>query len=198
MSFFEELRDPAEPGRQRQPEWAGPTLGELPVPLPLELVAGRSDRGAVLLGPLRVYASGVEIELTLLMRDRRDLGFADPLHLRHGGRKEDVLRLALVCSDGSSAEAATGGPGRDRTGRRLAPQGGGGGDGRWAHRMWFWPLPTPGAIEVVCLWPSVGIEETRTSFDARPILDAAARVERLWEDEGGSGDSSSHSTSYLF
>src|SRR5579884_2880837 len=99
MPFFDELPDPPPRQLHRQPAWLAPPAGELPVPLPLELVAGRSDDAAVLVGPLRVYSTGFELELTVLAREWQE-PFFDPLHLHHHSRKENVLRFGLAFADG--------------------------------------------------------------------------------------------------
>jgi hypothetical protein len=199
VGFFEELPDPPAPPRQRQPDWIGPPGNEAPVAVPLQLVAGRNDQAAVILGGARVYSTGIELQVTMLVRNESDW-FFDPLHLHHPRQsKSHVLRLAVVCSDGSQAEAVRSfpHPGGTETGRVLSPTGGGGGQGRWSHGLWLWPLPTPGTVEVVCAWPAFGIEETRTSFDAGPLLEAAARVEVLWPENADAASGGSVSTQQI-
>jgi len=191
VGFFEELPDPAVPERHPSPPWIGPPGNEAPVAVPLQLVVGRSDRAAVLLGGLRVYSIGIELDATILLRDEpSDFHFFDPLHQHPGQPKDTVLRLAVVCADGSQGEAMRFPP-REEAGRVLTPNGGGGGQGRWTHRLWLWPLPPPGAVDVVCAWPAFGIGEAWTSFDAGPVLEAAKHVEQLWpenaEPSGGGG-----------
>lgn len=192
MSFFEELPDPPPMLQQRQPAWIGPPGNELPVSVPLELLVGRSERAAVLLGSVRAYSTGVELEVTMLVREQPVQMFFNPLHLHPGQDKATILRFAIVCADGSRAESERGFPGDPEAepARVLTPTGGGGGGGRWQHGLWLWPLPPPGPIEAVCAWPALGIPETRARFDAGPILEAAGKVERLWPenaDPGGGG-----------
>jgi hypothetical protein len=69
----------------------------------------------------------------------------------------------------------------------LHQRGGGGGGASWSQRLWLWPLPPPGTIELVCEWPSEGIAETRVAVPTAPLLDAAAQAETLWPDGGHSG-----------
>jgi hypothetical protein len=183
VSFFADLPDSPHPPRHREPAWAAPPANELPVPVALELVAGRSAEAVVTLGPLQVYSIGFELVLTVRVRTPPER-FFDPLHLHPHARKEDVLRFGLACADGLRAEVGRPVPRREPPERTLTPRGGGGGDNRWDLRVWSWPLPPPGPVDVHCLWPRFGIDETRTSFDAQPLLEAAARVERLWPEEG--------------
>jgi hypothetical protein len=190
VAFFEELPDPPAPERQPQPAWIGPPGNEAPAAVPLQLVVGRSERAAVLLGGARVYSSGVELEVTMLHRGEPPWHY-DPLHLHPGQAKEALLRLAVVCADGSRAEVGQPGFHGGDEERVLTSNGGGGGQGRFTYRLWLWPLPPPGSVEVVCAWPAYAVEETHTSFDAGPMLEAAAQVEVLWpeNDEPSGGGS---------
>jgi hypothetical protein len=43
-----------------------------------------------------------------------------------------------------------------------------------------WPLPPPGTVGLLCEWPSEGIELSRIDVDGAAILEAAARVETIW------------------
>lgn len=187
MGFFEELPDLPLPPRCARDPRMGPSNAQLPVGVPLSIAVGRSDRAAVALGPLRVFSDGFMIDVNLLLREQEDaVPFFDPFGRHHGQPKEGVVRLALVFADGTRAEVAR--PfGRDGA-RSLVPQGGGGGQGRYTTAFWSSPLPPPGEIEVVCMWPAHGIAETHTSFDAQPILDAARRVEQLWPEPPSGGD----------
>ena len=65
----------------------------------------------------------------------------------------------------------------------LVPRGGGGGMRRWSESLWLWPLPTEGRLSFVCEWPALDIPLTRADLDSAPIRDAAARSQRLWDDE---------------
>ena len=54
---------------------------------------------------------------------------------------------------------------------------------RWSESLWLWPLPTEGRLSFVCEWPALDIPLTRADLDSAPIRDAAARSQRLWDDE---------------
>jgi hypothetical protein len=171
VGFVEELPDPPAPERHAQPAWIGQPGNEAPVAVPLQLVVGRSERAAVLLGSARVYSSGVELEVTMLHRGE-PLWHYHPLHLHPGQAKETLLRLAVVCADGSRAEVARRGFHGREEGRAFTPNGGGGGEGRFSYRLRLWPLPPPGSVEVVCAWPAYGVEETtspRTTMPPEPV-----------------------------
>jgi hypothetical protein len=197
VGFFEELPDPPSPPplMVRDPRM-GASHAQAPVSVPLSLVAARSDRGALVLGPIQVFSDGFEIGANLLVRVEPEEGTHpfDPFSRQHGQPKERIVRLAFVFADGSSAEALHAWDGHGE--RALVPQGGSGSPGRWWTSFWSWPLPPPGRVDVVCEWPGYGIPETRTSFDAQPVLDAAAHVEQLWPEPDG-GSSSGTWTSYI-
>jgi hypothetical protein len=189
VSFFDELPDFPRLERSVRDPSMGPSQAELPVGVPLSLAVARNDRAALILGPIQVYSDGFEIGANLLVRDHDEehAHFFDPFSRHHWQPKDAIVRLAFVFADGTSVEAFRGLDGESE--RTLVPMGGGGGPGRWSTSFWSWPLPPPGKVEVVCTWPVHGIAETRTSFDAQPILDAAARVEQLWPEPPGDADS---------
>lgn len=65
----------------------------------------------------------------------------------------------------------------------LTLLGGGGGDERrhsGSSRLWLWPLPPPGPIDLVAEWRQRGIAESRIALDGGPLLAGVARVRSLW------------------
>jgi hypothetical protein len=98
----------------------------------------------------------------------------------------ELLRFGVQFSDGSKA-TNTGGfhPDPQPPARPVMHAGGGGGGGgrSWRRTQWVWPLPPPGALTLVCEWPSMDIPVTRGELDAQPILDAAARAQVIFSDE---------------
>jgi hypothetical protein len=197
MSFFEPLPPPRPHLPQRQPAWAAPPRNEIPVGVPDEVIVGRSADAAVWVGSIRAYSIGFELALSAIARPAAGLQALMPGHPRLGAGLESQLRFGLRCADGTRAEAERRGPG-DAAGRSLNGRGGGGDGSSWSFRYWSWPLPPPGSIELFCLWPPAGIDESSALLDAGPILAAAARVEQLWPDEdGGDGGSGSWSVSTM-
>ncbi len=55
----------------------------------------------------------------------------------------------------------------------------------YSPAFWLWPLPPSGTLRIACEWPLAGIALTQAEVDAAPIVAAASRVRRLW-DEGTS------------
>lgn len=190
MSFFEPLPpEPPDPRPPRQPPWIAPPRNELPVGVPAELLLGRSADAAVALGGIRVFSTGFELTLSAVAR-----GAAAREAFSPGRRGRHGVRFGLRCADGTTAEAERGRPPRPDEARTLIGRGGGGDGSSWHAGYWVWPLPSPGEIELFCLWEEVGIPETRSVLDAGPILDAAARVEQLWPEEDPPGPGGSWST----
>jgi hypothetical protein len=58
----------------------------------------------------------------------------------------------------------------------------GGGSRGWSSGYWIFPLPPEGPITIAFAWPRWGLQEQSRKLDAAPILEAAAQVEQLWED----------------
>jgi hypothetical protein len=52
-------------------------------------------------------------------------------------------------------------------------------------------MPPPGRLVLACRWEAEEIDETRADVDVAPILEAAARSELLWPDEGDGPDGES-------
>ena len=122
-----------------------------------------------------------------------------PMHpfIRHGleGAPDlppDLLRFGVEFSDGRRATTI----GRVRPSLDESPEivlmqrGGGGSGGNWEFGFWIWPLPPQGLLTFAVEWPAEGVELTTCQIDAAPLLEAAARSEELWEDDGEIGPGS--------
>lgn len=89
-------------------------------------------------------------------------------------------------SDGSRATKTSGfhhHGGRAPAGPVLRTGGGGGGGGNWRQSQWVWPLPPPGTLTLVCEWPAMRIELTRSELYVQSIREAAARAQVIFSDE---------------
>ena len=189
------------------PPWMAAPKDELPGIVPVELVLGRSENTVVMLGGLRVFSTGLEMRLSVLLRgpvghfDLNGEVFDGPYRhdmspewqadrLKWGFEFADGRRVTSV--DGSAWEEAT------RPGEQPEPgfqpggwshepthpvlQGGGGGSSaREAYRdNWLWPLPPPGPLVVVCQWLARDIAQTRQEIDGAALAEAAARARPIW------------------
>ena len=202
-------REPPPRQQHRQPPWSGPPENVLGGVTPFRVVLARSERVAVAAIGASAYPQGVRFDLVVRARpasgDDWDELF-DPFghHQRHRRRRggepwppPDVLRFGVAWPDGRKAttvdELRWPGPGAETAepeGPLLHFRGGGGGGLSWSLGLWLWPLPPPGTIELVCEWPSEQIPETHVTVETAPLLDAAARAETLWPEEGGDGGGS--------
>jgi hypothetical protein len=52
--------------------------------------------------------------------------------------------------------------------------------GTWSRDVWLWPLPPPGPLMLMCAWPDRDVDETATTVDSAPLLEAAAEARPLW------------------
>jgi hypothetical protein len=203
VGFFD-VPPPPEPPRQRhrQPVWSGPPENVLGGVAPLRVVVARTERVAVAAIGASAYPQGVTFDLVVRAHPSAEDdwdGFFDPFghHARHRRRAGEpwpsshVLRFGVAWPDGRKA-TTVGGPGwpmgshgpEEPEGPLLNHRGGGGGGLSWSLGLWLWPLPPPGTIEFVCEWPSERIPETRVPVETAPLLEAAARAETLWPEEG--------------
>ncbi|HEX6456685.1 MAG TPA: hypothetical protein VF009_09230 [Solirubrobacterales bacterium] len=176
-------------------EWMGPERGELPSVVPVERMVAQTNEVAIYVSGFWVYAAGFEFEVRVIAKDEENE--LDPFGIEHRMRihesvelTPELLRLGFEFSDGSkvtntgaSAEARLEGL---RGKRPQAPvmdeTGGGSTEGTWSQEFWVWPLPPAGSFDLVCEWPAADIPLTRTSLEAAPIIEAASRAQRPFQD----------------
>ena len=188
--------------------WAGPPRRHRAGVAAFSVLAGRSGTTAVLLEGARCFASGVELTMVVELRElsRRARGRVfDDLSVSYGRGQLAMalppggLRWGLALADGrrvttlddggwasmpDDADPETWVPDRpvlEPLGGRPSVEG-----STWRRRVWLWPLPPPGPLQVVAAWPDRGIAETSTTVDATPLVEAAAHAEPLWGE--GRGD----------
>jgi len=49
-------------------------------------------------------------------------------------------------------------------------------------KLWLWPLPPAGTLDLVTEWRALGIPESRVTLDASVLRAAAGAVQPLWAD----------------
>jgi len=195
VSFFDPLPEPEhEVVRSEQPPWVAPPGNEVGVGVALSLLLARTERIAVALEGGRAFSTGVELRLVVRRRpstedDEEPWELLDPFarHPRVRGRTpNEGLRFGVEFADGSKVTHLDPPhpPGETPTTPVLWQRGGGGDRREHALNLWLWPLPPPGPIGFVVMWPREGIPETRHDLDAAILLDAAARVTELWPSGG--------------
>lgn len=123
---------------------------------------------------------------------------AVPLELR-----QRMLRFGVRFSDGAKVTNVPGsGRGRGPLFDREEPpgepvmqqRGGGGGGGEWRQDFYVWPLPPAGPLTFACEWPAPGIAFSSIEVDARILIDAAARAQRIFDRPELEGYPSFHSS----
>lgn len=184
-----------EPSRH---SWFGPPEDELGAVVPLQLVVGRSEKGAVALRHATVYSSGVTLDVMGLARGLSDAQANRVFHERHLFEEDEepspaFLRIGLELPGG---ERVSNLGGRRHRRRLLKPDvepagpvfiehGGGGGQsggGRVSMNpgYWLWPLPKRGTIRVFCEWPLVEIPLSTAELDGAALASAAERAVPVW------------------
>ena len=194
VQMFDLGGDEDPPEEPDQPGWFGPPEDELGIAVALNLVVGRSERGAVALTRATSFSNGLTLSFLVQARDldqrTAQTLFHDQHPFRPGGADlpDGFLRLGVELPGG--AKAANIGrpqpfPEGDPEGPVFIHRGGGGGQGRrdrvtMNNDYWVWPLPRPGTIRVSCEWPLVGISLSTVDVDGAPLTEAASRVLSLW------------------
>ena len=189
VSFFDDFPQPPPPPERvpRPPKpWDGPPGGTIGGWVPWRIVLVRSDEAYALLRDFEAFPSGLHFELVAQFNDDTARTGCGPLHRRRG---IEAPRIGVRFADGR--KTATGPPrpqepDGDPAYPLLRSGGGSGGGGRSRVSYWLWPLPPPGLLTWVSIWPEMGIGETSVEVDASVLSDAAAEAERLWGTGGNS------------
>ncbi|HEX6763636.1 MAG TPA: hypothetical protein VF094_12640 [Gaiellaceae bacterium] len=178
MSFFEPPPPPPEPPEPvAAPPWHGPPGNELGVAVPIRYVLVRTDELAILLDGLVAFSTGVELEVTVKSRNRQES------HEFH--RLREDVHVGFRFADGRKATSLGHRAwDEERPDPLLMQRGGSGSDRELRQRYWLWPLPPPGPLQAVVAWPERGIAEAEVEVDGAAILEAAARVDTLWPNDG--------------
>lgn len=162
---------------------------ELGVAVPIRLLLAKTDALALAVTDVVAYSTGFALRLVCkLHHDAKDV---DPhqmmMQFRGGpmGGGDDRLRFGIEFSDGRKAtNLGLRRPPEEPPAINLGMGGGGGGSGRgWSYAHWVYPLPPEGPITIAIAWPHVDLPEKSVQFDATPIIQAAAQVEQLWDDD---------------
>jgi hypothetical protein len=160
---------------------------EVPSGAPFTAVLARSSEAAVGLTGLLAYSTGWAATVCVRLRTMPDPSKMHRLSRAIGGgpfAADEAVLLGIEYSDGQSAANVQTGPRSQDAAEDalLIRAGGGGGGGRsYDVRFWVTPLPPPGPVRIICAWPAMGIDETRTEFDAGLLLTAAQSATTLWE-----------------
>ena len=184
MSFFEP-RPPREehvPAPWSPPLWDRPSEGTLGALLPVGEIVARADAVVASIDHLRVYPNGFGIDLMILRNP--DLAQREQLRM-HG--PDSWPRIGVRFADGRTA-------GRDRFGGRafearkdaagvptepvLHPMGGGGGGAEYHMRVWVFPLPPDGPLDIYV--QIAELPEGRVTIDGARVREAAARAQVIW------------------
>lgn len=168
MDFF---RPPPRPERPlnvpKMPDWIHKPSDEIGILLPHAAVIARSKQALVALAGFRVYSKGVEI--LLMLRTLSEFTLEDPTGFRELMRRridpkndslpDTVFRFGVEFSDGRRATNL---------------------DRNWGGPDWQ-TKPPPRVIAFVSEYPQAAIALTRYEVEAAPILEAASRSIKLWE-----------------
>jgi hypothetical protein len=183
VGFFDAARvpPPPPPPSYRLPDWLAPPENVEPVAHDLRVVLARTPQTTLTVPALGVSGAGVTIELA---GSGSAGGTAHPLF---GGAPivDGGLAFGVLFADGRTAIA--GGLPRPLLRRPdaavLRVVSGGGDRGRFHAKLWLWPLPPAGPLELVCEWRAEDVAETGATIDFAPLHASAAHAVELWPDD---------------
>ncbi len=182
------------------PPWLGPPQDELGVPVALQGSLVRTSSLVIALSSATAFTTGCAFDLVWSARrddqddetwaERLDLLAQGPWMVRRSSARGHGLRFGIHLADARKVTTATfsafgntdiSTPPRDAVLLDLSGPGSGAEDA-WSQqvRLWLWPLPPPGDMELLCTWPEADIAQEHISLDADALLVAAASVWPLW------------------
>jgi hypothetical protein len=185
--------------RPRELAWPCPNV--VPGMAPVAAILARTDHTVVAVTGIRAYPTGLGFTLNLRLRSlhpREQRGFWPFPELgRHRGPpwSGEVLRLTIEFADGRSVnnlDAAPSDPGVPAFEQPMLSSGPGTGllgsgssSDRWGWDMDYRvrPLPPPGPLAFVCVWPERGVPPSRLEVDGAAVLGAAEAAVTLWDND---------------
>lgn len=159
-----------------------PPDNEVPGVLGVGQAVTRTADAALLLLALRVYSTGVVLDLALRRRVEPDPSAERYQPTDHG------LLVGVELADGRVATSV----GTSALGLRepedadvpaLSTLGGGGGGRSYELSYWLTPAPPPGDLVVLAVGEPLGLPEGRVVVPAAALAEARERGERLWPRE---------------
>jgi hypothetical protein len=208
VGFFDDRKAALDQGDDENDEGDGdldleePRAAYLGGVVPIEAVLAQSETGAIAVRGIVAYPDGFELQVVLWARppshgarrqrrgmwgaiavDRSDLDGRDPL-------PPDFVRFGIQFPDGTSVTNLDPppwelSPDADQPSHGMESHGGSGSDRYFEQGWWVWPVPGPGALSLICEWPSHDIGETRYEIEADLIRQAAERARPVWPDRTG-------------
>ncbi|MDA8313538.1 MAG: hypothetical protein M0Z46_23555 [Actinomycetota bacterium] len=178
MRFFDDFPGHVE---RRLPDGAsGPPSGMIGGFVPWRTTLVRTHNAWAAVQDFEAFPSGILFELVARVEDWDP----DPSARTHTLLGHPTsLRLGVRFSDGRAGAT-------DRFAERARPmrlgeviffpKGGSGHPHEYRHAFWLWPLPPPGPMTWICVWPAVGVGEETVEVDASELVESAASSERLW------------------
>ncbi|MGV8911451.1 MAG: hypothetical protein ACOH14_02455 [Rhodoglobus sp.] len=197
-SFFPEKAPQPEPEHQQTPPWFQPPEDEYPVRVLLREFMARTESTSLAVSHVDVYSVGIAVKINWELRRREESAVEWQLatgmgHFSRGaGDENSERRFGLGLADGTVVTTVDGFDGHRNYGDQpegwsLMDQGGGGGGGEsrfsGSSRLWLWPLPPPGPIDLVAEWKARAIPESKLVLDGAALLSAVADVRPLWSGE---------------
>jgi hypothetical protein len=192
-SFFPEPEPVPEPAAPLPQPWFQPPADEYPVRVLVREFLAQTEGTSMSVSHVDVYSTGLRLKIDWELRrggenhDEWQLASGMGLFFNRGGESDRRFGLALangtvVTTVDKHASYANFGTAPEGWSLMDHAGGGGGGDTRYSgsNRLWLWPLPPPGPIELVAEWRARDIPQSRLVLDATPLLTAVDGVRSLW------------------
>jgi hypothetical protein len=188
-SFFpDDTFDEGEWAEPPRTPWREPPRDELPALLPVSELIAATDSVALAITAIRVFSDGVEFVVDRFLRrngrSAQDWQQTQAEFAGHQAGPRSRLRLGMVLRNGERLVVdprRLENPDDPHSLTQTGGSGGGSGDHyQMTERLWLWPLPPDGPIELVLQWDTFGIPESRAIIDTTPAHNLASTIRPLW------------------
>jgi hypothetical protein len=162
--------------------FAAPDEYIVPAILPWSRLLGRSERTIIALRSIDVWPEAITLRISVYALGNLVEGGRGSLVDHSRFPDHNALLIGVLFADGSRAGSDTifmPSPTRPDV-PVLRADTGGGSQFHFRHKVFVWPLPSEGPMNVIVQWLDRGIAETFTELDGSAVRAAAKDAREIW------------------
>jgi hypothetical protein len=162
---------------------SSPPENEIPIVLPWSVVLGRGEDVVAALIGVRVYTTGVELDIVARTRGDRSRDMHHPGRGFPGEPGQPLVGVEFADGRFTVASGFAHRPPPRPGPALLLASGSMFGPNSAAMRYFLTPLPPPGPMIVHFVWPALGLPESAVELDGGQVAAVVSDVEVLWPPE---------------